>query len=128
RPRVAVDEDRTRVGEELDEAGVGGPNDVADRGRVLEARDADHDVGLAEPADLLADGLREARLRHGASLPARSRRRLQAGIKPSGRGTSAKRTRSRPSAGRTTGPVTSRRARAMRTRDRSPTRQRSAAR
>src|SRR5204863_6107347 len=71
RARVAVDEDRTRVGEELDEAGVGGPNDVADRGRVLEARDADHDVGLAEPADLLADGLREARLRHGGKSTGR---------------------------------------------------------
>ena len=37
------------------QAGLGGADHVADRGRVPEARDADHDVGRAEPRDLGAD-------------------------------------------------------------------------
>ncbi len=58
RAGVGVDQDRPEVGEVLDQAGLGGPHDVADRGRVLEARDADHHVGLAEALDQLPDGWR----------------------------------------------------------------------
>ena len=56
RAGVAVDEDRPEVGEVLDEAGLRRPDDVADRRGVLEARDADHDVGTTEAGDLVADG------------------------------------------------------------------------
>ncbi len=60
RAGVAVDEDGAQVREVLDEAGLGGAHDVADRGGVLEARDADHDVGATEAGDLVPDGRRQS--------------------------------------------------------------------
>ena len=52
---VGVDQDRLEVREVLDEAGMGGSDDVADGGRVLEAGDPDHDVRTPQARDLLAD-------------------------------------------------------------------------
>ncbi len=46
---IRVDEDGLELREVLDEPGVRGPDDVPDRRRVLEARDADHDAGSPEP-------------------------------------------------------------------------------
>ncbi len=60
RAGVGVDEDRPQVGEVLDEAGMGGPHDVADGGGVPKARDADHDVGRTEALDLAAERLGQA--------------------------------------------------------------------
>jgi hypothetical protein len=59
RAGVGVDEDRPEVGEVLDEPGLGGADDVADRRGVLEAGDADHDVGATDAGDLVAYGRRE---------------------------------------------------------------------
>ena len=64
RTGVRVDDHRSQVREVLDEAGLGGANDIADGGRVLEAWDADHDVGLAEAGDLVPHGRSEGSLGH----------------------------------------------------------------
>src|SRR5207249_1624404 len=56
---VGVDEHRPQVGEILNEASLRRAHNVADGRRVLEAGDADHDVGSAEARDLVADGRRE---------------------------------------------------------------------
>ena len=64
RARVGVDEHGPEVREVLDEPGLGRPHDVSDRGGVLEAGDADHDVGLAQGRDLIADGRLQDRRRH----------------------------------------------------------------
>ena len=62
--RVGVHQDGAKIREVLDQAGLGSPNHVADRGRVPIARDADHDVGTAEPRDLIPDGRRQRTRRH----------------------------------------------------------------
>ena len=72
RPGVGVDHDRMQVGEVLDQAGLGGPHHVADGRRVLEARDADHDVGPAEPGDHIADRRRQGCFGHDPTVPSRS--------------------------------------------------------
>ena len=69
RSRVRIDHDRMQVREVLHEAGLRRAHDVTDRRRVLEARDADHDVGPAEPLDLIADGRRQGCLGHGFTVP-----------------------------------------------------------
>ena len=66
RARVRVHDDRSKVGEVLDEAGLCRSHDIADRRRVLEARDADHDVRPFEAGDLFSDGRRQHGLRHRA--------------------------------------------------------------
>ena len=53
---LACAADRPEIREVLDEPGLRRPHDVADRQGVLEARDADHDVGPTDPGDLVADG------------------------------------------------------------------------
>ena len=61
------------VREVLDQPGLGRAHDVADRRGVLEAGDADHDVGPAEPLDLVADGRRECGFGHGSTVPPQRR-------------------------------------------------------
>ena len=56
RAGVRVDEQRAQVREVLDQAGLGGSDHVADGCRVLEAGDADHDVGVSQPLDLGREG------------------------------------------------------------------------
>ena len=73
RPGVGVDQDRMEVREVLDEPGLGRAHDIADRRGVLEAGDADHDVGPAEPLDLVADGRRECGFGHGSTVPPQRR-------------------------------------------------------
>ncbi len=79
RSGVRVDDDRVEVGEVLDEPGLRRADHVADRRRVLETRDADHDVGPAESLDLVADGRRQGGLRHGSTVPPSSGRRPSGG-------------------------------------------------
>ena len=69
RARVGVDEHGLQVGEVLDEPGVSGADDVADGRGVLEARDADHDVGAAEAGDLVPDRGRQGRRWHEPTVP-----------------------------------------------------------
>ncbi len=69
RSGVRVDDDRVQVREVLDEAGLRGADDVTDRRGVLEARDPDHDVGPAEPLDLVADGRCQRGLGHAPTVP-----------------------------------------------------------
>ena len=69
RSGVRVDDDRMEVREVLDEPGLRRAHDIADRRGVLEARDADHDVGPAEPLDLVADGRRECGFGHESTVP-----------------------------------------------------------
>ena len=64
RARVRVDEDGLEVREVLDQPGVRRAHHVADGRGVLEARDADHDVGAAEAGDLFPDGGRQGRRGH----------------------------------------------------------------
>ena len=64
RPRVRIDDHGMEVREVLDEPGLGGAHHVTDRRGVLETRDADHDVGPAEPLDLVADGRCQRGLGH----------------------------------------------------------------
>ena len=72
RPGVGIDHDRMQVGEVLDQAGLRGPHHVSDGRRVLEARDADHDVGPTEPGDHVADRRRQGCLGHDPTVPSRS--------------------------------------------------------
>ncbi len=64
RAGVRVDDDRDEVREVLDEPSLGRAHHVADGRRVLEAGDADHDVGVAEAGDLVPYGRRQGRLGH----------------------------------------------------------------
>ncbi len=80
RPGVGVDQDGTEVGEVLDEPGLGGPDDVADRCGVPVARDADHDVGATEPVDLVSDRRAQDGLGHPVTLPPAGRPRQRRGI------------------------------------------------
>ena len=75
RPGVRVDHDGPKVREVLDEAGLRRADDIADRRSVLEARDPDHDVGPAEPLDLIADGRCERGLGHCSTVHRRVRQR-----------------------------------------------------
>ena len=74
RAGVRVDDDRMEVREVLDEPGLCGAHDVADRRGVLETRDADHDVGPAEPLDLVADGRCQRGLGHRPNRTTAQRR------------------------------------------------------
>ncbi len=64
RAGVGVDEHGAQVGEVLHQPGLRGAHHVADRGGVPVARDADHDVGLAESLDLVPDGCWECPVGH----------------------------------------------------------------
>ncbi len=67
--RVGVDEDGLQLGEVLDEPGMRRSDHIPDRRGVLEARDADHDVGPPEACDLVPDRGRQRRLGHVPTLP-----------------------------------------------------------
>ncbi len=69
RTGVRIDDDGAEIGEVLDEPGLGGADDIADRRGVLEAWNADHDVGVAEARDLLADGRRQHGFGHVSTVP-----------------------------------------------------------
>ncbi len=56
RAGVRVDEQGPQVREVLDQAGLRGADHVADGRRVLEAGDADHDVGVSQSRELGRDG------------------------------------------------------------------------
>ena len=56
---IRIDQNGAEIGKVLDETGLGSPNHVADRGRVPEARNSDHDVGIAKPGDLVANCRRQ---------------------------------------------------------------------
>ncbi len=71
RAGVGVDQHRAEVGEVLDQPGLGRPDHVADRRRVPVAGDADHDVGAADPLDLVADRLSQDGLGHPPTVPPR---------------------------------------------------------
>ena len=69
RAGVGVDHHRPQVREVLDEAGLRRAHDVADRRGVLEARDADHDVGATEAGDLVPDRRRQSSRGHHPTVP-----------------------------------------------------------
>ncbi len=66
RARVRIDDDGPQVREVLDEACLRGAHHVADGRCVLEAWDADHDVGFAESGDLVPHGRSQGSLGHRA--------------------------------------------------------------
>ena len=66
RAGVGVDQDRAQVREVLHKAGLSGADHMADRRRIPEARNADHDVGATEPGDLVPELLELARSRASA--------------------------------------------------------------
>src|SRR5206468_10505471 len=69
RSGVAVDGHGPQVREVLDQTRLRGAHDVADRGGVLEAGDADHDVRVAQAGDLIADCRRQTADGHTGTLP-----------------------------------------------------------
>jgi hypothetical protein len=62
--RIRVDDDGPQVREVLDEAGLSRTHHVADGRSVLEAWDADHDVGFTESGDLFPHGRSQGSLGH----------------------------------------------------------------
>ena len=68
RAGVGIDQHRLAVGEVLHQPGLRGARDMAYGGGVLEAGDADHDVGGAKSLDLCGQRFGEGSIRHALRL------------------------------------------------------------